>query len=120
MHGPVLVPPVRPPRTVPSAERQLRLRLTLLALGVGLWTLAIAGRLFHLQVAERDDFQRLAARQSERTLTIDTKRNTWEYVPWASKGRTPPPYRSPRRSCSYCLAVTTQVKLLCKNNWLET
>ncbi len=74
MHGPVLVPPVRPPRTVPSAERQLRLRLTLLALGVGLWTLAIAGRLFHLQVAERDDFQRLAARQSERTLTIDPRR----------------------------------------------
>ena len=74
MHGPVLVPPVRPPRTVPSAERQLRLRLTLLALGLGLWTLAIAGRLFHLQVAERDDFQRLAARQSERTLTIDPRR----------------------------------------------
>lgn len=74
MPGPVLVPPVRPPRPVPSAERQLRLRLTLLALGLGLWTLAIAARLFHLQVAERADFQRLAARQSERTLTIDPRR----------------------------------------------
>lgn len=74
MPGPVLVPPVRPPRPALAGERQLRLRLTLLALGVGLWAVCVGVRLFHLQVLERADFQRLAARQSERTLTIAPRR----------------------------------------------
>lgn len=58
----------------PTGERQLRLRLTLVALGITAWALAVGLRLLHLQVLERSTFERQAARQSERTLTIDPRR----------------------------------------------
>jgi cell division protein FtsI (penicillin-binding protein 3) len=55
-------------------ERMIHLRLMLLALGVSLWALIIAVRLFHLQVLERSFFERQSARQSERTINLDPRR----------------------------------------------
>jgi cell division protein FtsI (penicillin-binding protein 3) len=69
-----LMPSVRTPQPAPVHERRLRLRLMLVALGATGWALAVAVRLLHLQVLEHALFERQAARQSERTLTIDPRR----------------------------------------------
>jgi cell division protein FtsI (penicillin-binding protein 3) len=67
-------PTVPAPRGAPPREAQVRLRLMLTALSVTLWALCLVVRLAHLQVLERGTFERLAARQSERTVTIEARR----------------------------------------------
>ena len=62
------------PQAPAHRERMIHLRLMLLALGVSLWALIIAVRLFHLQVLERSFFERQSARQSERTINLDPRR----------------------------------------------
>ena len=52
----------------------MRLRLMLVALSLGLWSLLVLGRLFQLQLLERDSFARQASRQGERTITLDPRR----------------------------------------------
>lgn len=51
-----------------------RLRLMLVALSITLWGLIVLTRLLHLQVLGRASFERLAARQSERTINLDPRR----------------------------------------------
>ncbi len=63
-----------PGRQPAPRAAQMRLRLMLVALSASLWGLAIVVRLVHLQVLERATFARQAARQSERTLTIEARR----------------------------------------------
>jgi cell division protein FtsI (penicillin-binding protein 3) len=63
-----------PPAGPAHRERMQHLRLMLLALGVSLWALVIAVRLFHLQVLERAFFEKQSARQSERTINLDPRR----------------------------------------------
>lgn len=63
-----------PGRQPAPRAAQMRLRLMLVALSASLWALAVVLRLVHLQVLERTTFVRLAARQSERTLTIEARR----------------------------------------------
>src|SRR5262245_2561339 len=46
----------------------------LIALSVSLWAVGISVRLFQLQVLGRRSFERLAARQSERTINLDPRR----------------------------------------------
>jgi cell division protein FtsI (penicillin-binding protein 3) len=46
----------------------------LVGLSITLWAVVIGVRLLHLQVLERSAFERLAARQSERTITVDPRR----------------------------------------------
>jgi cell division protein FtsI (penicillin-binding protein 3) len=46
----------------------------LMALTISTWALAIAVRLFQLQVLDRKAFERQAARQSERTINLDSRR----------------------------------------------
>jgi len=55
-------------------HRSVRLRLMLVGLGVSLWALVIGVRLLQLQVLNRDFFERMAARQSERTINLDPRR----------------------------------------------
>ncbi len=63
---------------VPAApsgrERSVRLRLMVLALGVCLWAGIVTVRLVQLQVLNRGSFERQAARQSERTINLDSRR----------------------------------------------
>lgn len=68
---PVLAPG---PRPATPQERMARLRLMLVALSVTLWGLIVLTRLLHLQVLGRASFERLAARQSERTINLDPRR----------------------------------------------
>lgn len=53
-----------------------RLRLMILALSVSLWGIIIIVRLIQLQVFGREGLQRLAARQSERTINLDPRRGS--------------------------------------------
>jgi cell division protein FtsI (penicillin-binding protein 3) len=53
-----------------------RFRLMLLALTISLWAFVIVGRLVQLQVLGREGLQRLAARQSERTINLDPRRGS--------------------------------------------
>jgi cell division protein FtsI (penicillin-binding protein 3) len=46
----------------------------LMALTISTWALAIGVRLFQLQVLDRKAFERQAARQSERTINLDSRR----------------------------------------------
>ena len=62
------------PRQTPNAERLVRLRLMLLALSVCLWGVVVFIRLVQLQVLERGSYARQAARQSERTINLDSRR----------------------------------------------
>lgn len=68
-----LVLVVPPPGPTPR-QRQLRLRVMLLALSVCLWALVVGARLVQLQVHGHEAFERLARRQSERTITLDPRR----------------------------------------------
>jgi len=58
----------------PRAERETRLRLMLLALGVSFWALVIGIRLVQLQVLGREFFEKQGTRQSERTINLDPRR----------------------------------------------
>jgi cell division protein FtsI (penicillin-binding protein 3) len=51
-----------------------RLRLMLVGLSISLWAIGIGARLLQLQVLNRASFERLAARQSERTINLDPRR----------------------------------------------
>jgi cell division protein FtsI (penicillin-binding protein 3) len=51
-----------------------KLRLMLLALSISLWAVVIVVRLVHLQVFEREGLQKLATRQSERTIKLHPRR----------------------------------------------
>ena len=55
-------------------DRRVRLRMMLLALGVGLWAGVIVVRLVQLQVLDRPKYELQAARQSERTINLDPRR----------------------------------------------
>ncbi len=55
-------------------QRQSRLRIMLLAMGVSFWGLVVVGRLVQLQVFQRPAFERLAAKQSERTQNLAPRR----------------------------------------------
>ena len=71
--------PLAAPRTMDhgapdGVERGTRLRLMLVALSISLWAVAIGVRLFQLQVLDRPSFERQAARQSERTINLDSRR----------------------------------------------
>jgi cell division protein FtsI (penicillin-binding protein 3) len=72
MDRPSLAPPE--PGPAASRERLTRLRLMLLALSVSLWAVVIGVRLFHLQVLQRRVFVKQSARQSERTINLDSRR----------------------------------------------
>jgi cell division protein FtsI (penicillin-binding protein 3) len=52
----------------------VHLRLMLVGLSISLWALGIGARLLQLQVLDRASFERLAARQSERTINLDPRR----------------------------------------------
>jgi cell division protein FtsI (penicillin-binding protein 3) len=62
------------PATPSHRERLVRLRLMLVALTISLWSAGIGVRLVQLQVLGRASFARQAARQSERTITLDPRR----------------------------------------------
>lgn len=70
--------PLAPPETAESApraeERRIRLRLMIVGLTISLWALGIGIRLLQLQVLNRASFNRMAARQSERTINLDPRR----------------------------------------------
>ena len=55
-------------------ERLIRLRLMLVALSICLWALVVLGRLVSVQVFAHASYARQAARQSERTVTLDPRR----------------------------------------------
>jgi cell division protein FtsI (penicillin-binding protein 3) len=55
-------------------DRGLRLRLMLLGLGVSMWAVVIGVRLVQLQMLNRGFYERMAARQSERTINLDPRR----------------------------------------------
>lgn len=57
-----------------SRERAVRLRLMIVGLSISLWALGIGVRLLQLQVLNRASFERMAARQSERTINLDPRR----------------------------------------------
>lgn len=57
-----------------AQDRGTRLRLMLVALTISMWAVAIGVRLFQLQVLDRPSFERQAARQSERTINLDSRR----------------------------------------------
>jgi cell division protein FtsI (penicillin-binding protein 3) len=63
-----------PPHTPAPEDRRAQLRLMLVGLTITLWSMAIGARLFQLQLLDRASFQRLAARQSERTINLDPRR----------------------------------------------
>lgn len=54
--------------------RQSRLRLMFLAMGVTFWGIVVLGRLIQLQVFQRPAFERIASKQSERTLNLAPRR----------------------------------------------
>ncbi len=58
----------------PSRDRMIRLRLMLVGLSISMWAVAAAGRLVHLQIVDQGFFQLQAARQSERTIRLDSRR----------------------------------------------
>ncbi len=62
------------PHPAAPGERLVRLRLMLLALSVCLWGVVVFIRLVQLQVLERVSYARQAARQSERTINLDSRR----------------------------------------------
>ena len=62
------------PHPTPPSERLVRLRIMLLALSVCLWGVVVFIRLVQLQVLERVSYARQAARQSERTINLDSRR----------------------------------------------
>jgi cell division protein FtsI (penicillin-binding protein 3) len=62
------------PHAAPPGERLVRLRIMLLALSVCLWGVVVFIRLVQLQVLERGSYARQAARQSERTINLDSRR----------------------------------------------
>lgn len=62
------------PHQPPPGDRLVRLRLMLLALSVCLWGVVVFIRLVQLQVLERVSYARQAARQSERTINLDSRR----------------------------------------------
>jgi cell division protein FtsI (penicillin-binding protein 3) len=62
------------PHQPPPGERLVRLRLMLLALSVCLWGVVVFIRLVQLQVLEQGSYARQAARQSERTINLDSRR----------------------------------------------
>ena len=68
------VPPVTSPRIPNPRERLIRLRLMMVGLFISLWATGTVVRLFQLQVLGRASFLRQAARQSERTITVDPRR----------------------------------------------
>ena len=70
---PGLGAPFAPPPPSPR-DRMVRLRLMLVALSACLWALVIVVRLVQLQVMGRPEFERQAARQSERTINLDPRR----------------------------------------------
>jgi len=55
-------------------DRGPRLRLMLVGLAISLWAVVIGVRLLQLQVLNRGFFERMAARQSERTINLDPRR----------------------------------------------
>jgi len=67
-----------PPATAEGApraeERRIRLRLMIVGLTISLWALGIGVRLLQLQFLNRASFNRMAARQSERTINLDPRR----------------------------------------------
>jgi cell division protein FtsI (penicillin-binding protein 3) len=68
--------PLQPlePHTAAPGERLVRLRIMLLALSVCLWGVVVFIRLVQLQVLEGGSYARQAARQSERTINLDSRR----------------------------------------------
>jgi cell division protein FtsI (penicillin-binding protein 3) len=69
----VLPPPVADAERRPDV-RPARLRLMLVGLAISLWAVVILVRLLQLQVLNRGFFERMAARQSERTINLDPRR----------------------------------------------
>ena len=69
-----LLPPLLAPGAGPPTDRMTRLRLMLLALSVSLWAVVIGIRLVQLQVFGRDGLQKLATRQSARTIKLHPRR----------------------------------------------
>jgi cell division protein FtsI (penicillin-binding protein 3) len=63
-----------PPGAPSPREAHVRLRLMLVSFGICLWALVVVMRLVQLQVLGRASFARQAARQSERTITLDPRR----------------------------------------------
>ena len=74
LERPAFLPPLMAAGPPTPRERLLRLRLMLVALSLSLWALGIGVRLLQLQVLGRASFARQAARQSERTITLDPRR----------------------------------------------
>jgi cell division protein FtsI (penicillin-binding protein 3) len=68
------VPPALSSDGPPPRERQTRLRLMLLALGISLWALVVGTRLVQLQILGRGFFEQLITKQSERTQNLDPRR----------------------------------------------
>jgi cell division protein FtsI (penicillin-binding protein 3) len=66
---PILTQPPSHPRA-----NLAQFRLVLVGLGISLWALGIGARLLQLQVLSRKFFERQAARQSERTINLDSRR----------------------------------------------
>jgi cell division protein FtsI (penicillin-binding protein 3) len=66
--------PMIPHDSPTPAERRVRLRLMLLALGACLWSGVIVVRLVQLQILDRPKYDLQAARQSERTINLDPRR----------------------------------------------
>ena len=66
--------PLHDPETPTPYQRQVRLRLMLLALSACLWAGIIVVRLVQLQVLDVQKYELQAARQSERTINLDPRR----------------------------------------------
>jgi len=62
------------PAPLSARERRVRLRLMLVALSACLWALVVVMRLVQIQVMDRASYEKQAARQSERTITLDPRR----------------------------------------------
>ena len=62
------------PPPLSARERRVRLRLMLVALSACLWALVVVMRLVQIQVMDRGSYEKQAARQSERTITLDPRR----------------------------------------------
>jgi cell division protein FtsI (penicillin-binding protein 3) len=74
MERPSTAPAGMDPGGPAAQDRGTRLRLMLVALSISMWAVAIGVRLFQLQVLDRPSFERQAARQSERTINLDSRR----------------------------------------------
>ncbi|HET7292027.1 MAG TPA: penicillin-binding transpeptidase domain-containing protein [Vicinamibacteria bacterium] len=70
----VLPPPVSGAEAPQRDDRPAQLRLMLVGLSISLWAVVITVRLLQLQVLNRGFFERMAARQSERTINLDPRR----------------------------------------------